>query len=271
MSYTLKTGEKYSQSTKKFNHRPQYHFSSEVSVPPPIGFDVSRDSDEPGEAADLADDTYFYKQLKRVRAKNPKLIHSKLKNANIDKDVILYQSGIQRHPTKPSDDEYENDYGIESDEYVERDSDEPNADEDYDKIENPESDYEIIDEAPPIAGRRPIKPKRPNVPSVKPRDPTLAVINAGRGHRLIPGRRNPPVSSIPCNQNISTAHHRKTVTSTRESILKTTKKFHSPEELYAEIAKIIDRKRKNYKKPGHDKTHWELKIVPAQHDEVNRK
>lgn len=242
---------------------------------PPYGFDAP--AVEPGEAADLADDSHFYKQLNRLRTRNPNLIHSKLKNAKLDRDVILYQnSGIQRSP-KPNEDEeeYEDDNDADGVEYVEQDSDEQNDGDDYDDAEEPavNTDYEIIDEEPPAVRPRPAKPPKIPLHPIKPRDPTLAVVNAGRAHRtnkLWPRRHHPP-AHIPCSHNVSTAHHRKTITSTRQSIVKSTKKFHSPDELYAEIARIIDTKRRNYRRPGHDKTHWELKIVPAQHDDNTRK
>lgn len=281
MSHAPKSRAKYSKTLKKLKVRPEYHFSHESILLPPYGFtgpvdELGEAADELGEAADLADDTHFYKQLNRLKTRNPNLIHSKLKNAKVDKDVILYQnSGIQRGPN-PNEEEYEDENDADSEEYVEPDSDEQNNDDgdDYDEAEEPvvNTDYEIIDEEPPAGRPRPAKPKIPVHP-VKPRDPTLAVVNAGHAHRtnkLSPRRRHPP-AHIPCSHNISTAHHRKTITSTSQSLIKSTKKFHSPEELYAEIAKIIDTKRRNYKRPGHDKTHWELKIVPSQHEDNTRK
>lgn len=273
MSHAPKSSDKYTKTPKKLKLRPDYHFSHESIVLPPYGFNVP--VDDVGEAADLADDSYFHQQLNRLKTRNPNIIHSKLKNAKVDKDVILYQnSGIQRGP-KSNEDEYDDDDDTDSEEYVEQDSGEPNNDDadDYDEAEEPvvNTDYEIIDEEPLTVRPRPAKPNKPVHP--KPRDPTLAVVNAGRTHRtnkLSPRRRHPP-AHIPCNHNISSAHHRKTITSTRQSIVKSTKKFHTPDELYAEIAKIIDTKRRNYKRPGHDKTHWELKIVPSQHEDDTRK
>lgn len=41
-----------------------------------------------------------------------------------------------------------------------------------------------------------------------------------------------------------------------------TKKLTTPDELHAEINKIFALKNKNYNKRGHDKTHWELRIIP---------
>lgn len=46
-----------------------------------------------------------------------------------------------------------------------------------------------------------------------------------------------------------------------------TKKLSSPDELHAEIDKIFQMKNKHYNKRGHDKSHWELRIVPQHYDE----
>lgn len=285
-SHSPKVSVKYDHRTKKQSgHRPEYHFSSEVVVPPPDGFDVRQEFDEPGEAADLADDTYFHKQLKPTK---PKLIHTKLKNVHVPRDVTLHQNSDVRKRPKQNEDNYEDDDDDDedgnndgdddgdgdddtgNDEYVDEDSDEGGDENEYDEVENPDvnTDYEIIETATPAPGPKPTQPRRP----VQPRDPTLAVINAKNGRRFIP-RRRPQPPHIPCNENVATVHHRqtKTKTSTRESIVKSTKKLHSPEELYAEIAKIIDQKKRNFRRPGHDKTHWELKIVPTHQDDGTRK
>lgn len=46
-----------------------------------------------------------------------------------------------------------------------------------------------------------------------------------------------------------------------------TKKLSSADQLHAEIDKIFETKNKNYDKRGHDKAHWELRIVPQRYDE----
>lgn len=293
MSYSPNSREQFTRTELTSSHHPQYHFSSEVVVPAPDGFDAVGESEEEGEAADLADDSNFYKQLEEDKTpkkrENPKVIHSKLKNAQVDKDVILYHNHENQRRPKPDGDEYYDEEEAEGDpegedEYVEPDSGQQSGEDEYEEVENPdgEPDYEIIETQPPVPGRRPVARPRPVIPRipvkpVKPRDPTLAVVNAARGHRsnrLTPRRRQPPIrpnNNNPCNEQISGPHHRqsKTKTITRESVIKSTKKFHSPDELYAEIAKIIDRKKKNYERPGHGNTHWELKIVPT-HEDVNR-
>lgn len=262
-SRPLKYSVKYGHTSKESLRRPDYHFSSEVIVPPPNGFDVGEEFDVAREAADLADDSYFHKQVK-----SPKRIHANLKNVQIAGDVTLHQNRAIRQRATPTVDNYDDDSQAGSDEYVDRDSNEGGDDEDYDEDENPNvnTDYEIIETAAPAAGPRPVAPRRPT----NPRDPTLAVISGKNGRRIIP-RRNLPPPYHPCNENVAIVEHKQTTTSHRESIAKSTKKLHSPEELYAEIAKIIETKRKNYKRPGHDKTHWELKIVPSLQDDNNRK
>lgn len=46
-----------------------------------------------------------------------------------------------------------------------------------------------------------------------------------------------------------------------------TKRLSTPEELHAEIDKIFESKKKNYDKHGHDKSHWELRIVPKRYED----
>lgn len=298
---TPKLNEKYVRTSHKLGIRPQHQSPSEVRVPPPKGFgalktlatnneetnrdsskyDASKEFDEVGEAADLADENLVRKQLEE---KNPKIIHSKLKNALIHRDVSLYQNdGIQKRPKQkkqPKEEEYYDgdDEDGDGDEYEEKGQGGQGNDEDeYEEVEYPddEPEYEIIDEVAPARPRpgrpRPVLPRRP----VRPRDPTLAVVTAGRDVRLnkLTPRRRRPIDQVPCNQNHSAPLHRKTNTKTiiREEVVKSTKKFYNPDDLYAEIAAIIDRKKRYYHQPGHDKTHWELKIVPAIYDEGAKK
>lgn len=44
-----------------------------------------------------------------------------------------------------------------------------------------------------------------------------------------------------------------------------TKKLKTPDELHEEIDKIFQMKTENYNKKGHDKSHWELRIVPLRY------
>lgn len=44
-----------------------------------------------------------------------------------------------------------------------------------------------------------------------------------------------------------------------------TKKLKTPDELHEEIDKIFQMKTENYNKKGHDKSHWELRIVPFRY------
>lgn len=53
-----------------------------------------------------------------------------------------------------------------------------------------------------------------------------------------------------------------------------TKKLNSPDELHEEIDKIFEMKNENYHKKGHDKSHWELRIVLLRyktHEEYDHK
>lgn len=50
-----------------------------------------------------------------------------------------------------------------------------------------------------------------------------------------------------------------------------TKKLKTPEELHEEIDKIFEAKNENYNKKGHDKSHWELRIMPKTHEEFSSK
>lgn len=258
MSFTPESKETYGRFVKTVSHRPQFHhFSNEVFVPPPTPSEKLHEA--PSETADLADDTYFYNQQK------PNVIHSKLKNANA-RDVAFHQStnGQQRRPPS-SGEEYDDGETDDDDDYDNSGAEDPEAktdeqqgeDDDYGDNPDVKTDYEIVDAPPP-----PVHPKKN--PKRPVRDPTLAVV-AGRGK----GSRHRRPSPNPCDQQKQ--RNRKIQTKSSKSYVKTTKKFRKPEQLYAEIAKIIDTKQKNIEKPGHEHIHWELKIVPTQIDDEIKK
>lgn len=278
LSYIPISRDAFGRSSRKSNRRPDFRFRSSRMTPKPFPF---IEQTEAAEAADLADDSFFYKKLNRLPASSRKA-HSSPRSSKINRDVILFHNSggpqsIQIRPGSNEDnDDDDDDSG--SDEQVKENSDEESNEGNDDEFEAEKpnvdtqyhSDYELFEEIPPQVVPVTSIPRR-SVPPIKPvkrRDPTHNVINAsGRSaNKLTPRRRQP---LVPCNQNHSATHHQKTkiVTTTQHATSRVTKKFDNPEELFAEIDKIIDRKSRNYDKAGDDKTHWELKIVPTQKDQ----
>lgn len=254
---------------------------------------------EAAELSDLADDSFFFAQLKknnkkknkRKSKKNKKKSHSSRKHSDdFDKDVVFVQSdgtakserltkadSAQEVDYLANDNDNDNEYQevdetpdyYENDDYRAAEVDSEKAD-----VEDVNPDYEIIEveTEPPVKRVKPrpkpkakLKPKskrrrRPRPVEVpQPEDP---IEHEKRFHYTEIINIHPKKKSIR-PKPIHNVQHEQT-----NNIVET-KKFHHPEQLYTEIGKIFDQKQRNYARRGHDKTHWELRILPRHYDDYD--
>lgn len=215
---------------------------------------------EAAEAEDLADDSFFFAQLrkdkKKKKSKKNRKAHPGKKHAGRhDEDVVLV------HGAGSSKSERTRAVGVEDEaqDYLENGNEAEFVDQDYydngdyaaAEVESEKADVEEI-EAP--VGR------------VKTRRKQKAKKHGKRFHytEIVSIHPDPrPAKKAARPEPVHKIHH------TRTSRIVETKKFHDPERLYSEIDKILDMKQRNYEKRGHDKTHWELRIIPRRYEDYD--
>lgn len=249
---------------------------------------------EAGEAADLADDSFFFAQFKKNNKKRNKQKSKNNKKSSripqkhveeLDKDIVFVHGNRALQSERLT-----NAIPAEEVDYLENDdngndtenknvngnvniNEEPDYYDDVESekgdVEDVNPDYEIVEvetEWPVerVKPRRRLKPKHKRRPvhiSRKPQ-PVDPIQNERRFHFTEIVNIHPKKKSIR-PKKIHTIKHKKT------NRIVETRKFHEPEQLYAEIDKIFDQKQRNYAKRGHDKTHWELRILPRHYEDYD--
>ncbi|XP_055300594.1 uncharacterized protein LOC129567565 [Sitodiplosis mosellana] len=250
--------------------------------PRPHDFEAS-DIPEASEADDLANDQYFYDQLEKNKPPteiNADIEHVYEKRPNPNRDVVFYhgtnggrrgkprqkQANIQiANVESTRDGDIFNDYGemVMPDRDVEmHDTSEKNTKESH--VHGP-AQYSYD------AKMRPKKRRRPSCNNSNPIMHSYGTNSHGLpyNHKLLPNDGAVQQQNLQ-NQNLK--HHKTVVVhqpvrKRKFERIMVTKKLSSPDELHAEIDKIFETKNKHYDKRGHDKSHWELRIVPHHYDE----
>lgn len=209
---------------------------------------IKRPEKENDEIEDLKNDQYFYHQLEKNKfttesSEEVEKVHPI--RPNVNREVVFYhgnngeKSSKQKHNANFKDDEYD-DY------------------EDYGDVDSENDDVEMYgnyrDEPSPLRGGQLGSLNRPNY--------RKDCNDSNQRHKCRFGVLNirppPPGPARPIA--ISTKHKQ----SERITVMK---RLQTPDELHAEIDKIIAKKTKNYDKRGHDKSHWELRIVPNRYED----
>lgn len=219
---------------------------------------------EAGEAADLANDEFFFEQLEKQTSSEESDEEETIlpKQQEVDKEVVYYQNRGARNRFnngKEFSEDFKNvDYDDDSDYYD--DKNEKNIME-HVYIDPYDADYdtETVVLPPPKAPARKHKPKRSKFNEYSYRNHNHDPLIDEKDFRMTEIRNmHLPSSPLPPRRFHSRTQNEKIIM---------TKRFHSPEELYAEIDKIIEAKKRNYDKRGHDNARWELKIVPRRYED----
>lgn len=225
--------------------RPAYSLPPEDDRPARYQEEVS----EAEEIADLADDSFFFAQLKKNNRKRKLKKKIPIDEREVDKDIEFYHGDNKNQQLKAYRDEIDE---IESDDDVYYDD---SDDDSSGSVESEKADIELIDDE---YEEIKVKPKRRRRPKQKPKQLTKSMI-----YEQQTTYRSPPYIVRDQIRPKSVHKRKKTVVEM--------KKFHQPEQLLVEIGKILDVKSRNYEKQGHDKTHWELRIVPRRYENYEPK
>lgn len=112
---------------------------------------------------------------------------------------------------------------------------------------------------PPIRPAPPVRP-HPNPIHLNPVHPIPPYAKPSLG--IAPNKPHP---SPPQQPSIQPIPLERPVHTQKFERIEITKKLKSADDLHAEIDKIFETKKQNYDKHGHDKSHWELRIVPLRY------
>lgn len=238
------TKENRNQTTPRHRRKPSQHSENYQFA------DKDNNSKEAGEVDDLTNDQYFYDQLEKNKfttESSDEIESVGPTRSKVNRKVVYYQggkdakSGKQRYSeslTTLNDDLYD-DYGdIETAKY---------------------------DEVEDMHERRPVEqsPLMDSIEQIDDLKREKARCNSScrrrQPHRFLPKTRFSH-KRLPRPIRISTPHK-------KSEQITVTKKLNHPEELHEEIDKILLAKKQNYEKRGHDKSHWELRIVPSRYDD----
>lgn len=242
--------------------------------PQPHEYDAS-------EADDLANDQYFYDQLEKNKpttesGADVEHVHGKRPNPNPNRDVVFFHGGngnkrgkhrlknaniqISTHTDGTQDEDIFGDYGemIMPDRDVEM----------HDTYEKNTKEFHVHRPAQYAYDEklRPKKIRRP--PTCITQNP---IIQSPR-HTDVINSHGLPHNHQPLSNQENLKHHKtvivhQPVRKRKFERIMVTKKLSSPDELHAEIDKIFQTKNKHYDQRGHEKSHWELRIVPQRYDD----
>lgn len=240
------------------------------------------DPSEASELDDLANDQHFYDQLEKSKpstVSSADVDHVYEKRRHPNHEVVLYHganggrrgkqrkksANIQTANVDTRDRDIFGDYG----EMVMPDRDV----EMHDTYEKNTKESHVLGPAH-YSNHKKLRPKERRQPICI--NPNPLIHTYGTSSHSTPHNHRPPsnLENIPHQQlqhpnqkhQQSIIVHQPVRNKQFERIM-VTKKLSSADQLHAEIDKIFETKNKNYDKRGHDKAHWELRIVPQRYDE----
>lgn len=207
---------------------------------------------EAAEVEDLANDQYFYEQLEKSKPtteSSTEVEHVHDNRPNVNHEIIFHGSGKKRekHRQKLAN---VRDHG-----YPLKDVDVYG---DYGEMVMPHRDVEMYETF------------EKNTHEAHVHEPPRQILY---DDRLRPKKRQRIYHNVKTtqphgshkNQNLLIVH-RPAKNKKFERIM-VTKKINTPDQLHDEINKIFETKNKYYDKRGHDKAHWELRIVPQRYEQ----
>lgn len=271
MTRTVFTSKTVTAKEKEPKHRERL---TTYRKPRPHEFEAS-------EMDDLANDQYFYDQLEKNKPStesNADVEHVYEKRPNPNREVVFYQGGNGRKRGKHRqkfnaniqtghvvDEDIFGDYG----EMVMPDRDV----EMHDTYEKNTKESHVHDPAQYSYDERVRQKKRHRRPSCNNYNPMIedgGLIYGTNSHGLPHNHQS--LQNYPNVQHPNSQHHKtvivhQPVRKKKFERIMVTKKLTSPDELHAEIDKIFEMKNKHYDKRGHDKSHWELRIMPQRYEE----
>lgn len=283
---TVYSSKTVTGNDKDPKHREKYQTYREPLSHDFSGSDVSFGGSDisASEVDDLANDQFFYDQLEKNKPStesNADVEHVHEKRRNPNHDVVYHGgNGHKRGKHRQKSANFQNGHasGLQDEDIFG----------DYGEMVMPDRDVEMHDtyerntKESHVHGPaqysydgnvRPKKRRRPTCNNPNP------IVHGTNSQVSVP-HNHQPLQNHP-DLNHQNLQHHKTL-SGRHSVhhlvhepvhkrqferIMVTKKLSSPDELHAEIDKIFEQKNKHYDKRGHEKSHWELRIVPKRYDE----
>lgn len=250
MTTTVYTSQTVDDDENVPKHRERLTFRRlPPPPPPPHSFEAS-------EVEDLADDQYFYDQLEKTRPLTESSIeveHVYNERPHVNREVAFHGSGMRRgkHRQKSANIRGHADVALEDvDVYG-----------DYGEMVMPDRDVEMHE-----TFEKNTHESHVHQPSQYPYD------NRMKSRKRYRSNSNPLKHNAKLSQSHRTRKkqvfivHKPTNDKKFEKIM-VTKKINTADQLHDEIDKIFETKNKYYDKRGHDKAHWELRIVPQRYEE----